>query len=77
VIDLVDNSNLPPNTKRPLLATLDAAVASLDRGNMLPGIKQLRAFQNKVRAQVAPFDPALANELIGAAQTIINAIVLY
>jgi hypothetical protein len=74
VIGLVDNSSLARNRKRPLVATLKAAAASFDRGDIRPGINQLMAFQNKVRAQVAPFDPALANELIGATQAIINGL---
>jgi len=61
---LVDDSNLARKSKRPLIATAKAALASLDEGNMHAGISQLQAFQNKIRAQVAPTDPALADALI-------------
>ncbi len=42
---------------RPLVATLCAALSSIERGNLVSAINQLQAFQNKVRAQVAPSDP--------------------
>src|SRR5439155_19613782 len=48
--------------------------ASFARGNFTPGINQLQAFQNKVRAQIGPQDNALADNLIQAVQKIIDAI---
>jgi hypothetical protein len=60
--------------KRPLIATLKAAVASFDRGSLGSGVNQLRAFQNKVLAQIARIDPALADSLIADAQAIIDAV---
>jgi uncharacterized delta-60 repeat protein len=59
---------------RPLVATLEAALASIERGNPVSAINQLQAFQNKVRAQVAPLDPALAASFSQAAQEIIDAL---
>lgn len=57
--------------KRPLLASLEAALASIERGNHNSATGQLGAFQNKVRAQVSKKDAALAMELTeGAAQVI-------
>lgn len=41
---------------------------------MNAGLHQLRAFQNKVKAQVTRVDAQLAEELIGAAQEIIDAL---
>jgi hypothetical protein len=58
----------------PLVATLSAALASLERGNVVSAINQLQAFQNKVRAQVAPSDPALAARLLQEALKIIDAL---
>jgi hypothetical protein len=55
-----------------LAATLSAAIKSIDRGNPTAAINQLRAFQNKVIAQVAPRDPTLARTLIHDAQTVID-----
>ena len=59
---------------RPLVATLSAALASVGRGNRVSAMNQLQAFQNKVRAQVVPSDPALAATFIQAAQDIIDVL---
>jgi hypothetical protein len=59
---------------KPLLATLRAAIASIDRSQPATAINQLQAFINKVQAQVAPYDPALAALLISEAQAIIDAL---
>jgi hypothetical protein len=37
-------------------------------------LNQLFAFQHKVRAQIAPTDPVLAEQLTSAAQQITNAV---
>jgi len=71
---LVEASSLPRQTKTPLLASLDASSASFDRGSFTPGVNQLEAFQNKVRAQVERNNPAMAYVLIQAAQQIIDAL---
>jgi hypothetical protein len=73
LILLVENSDLGAKAKQPLLVTLTAASASFDRGSTISGSKQLSAFQNKVRAQVARVDAALASQLIDAAQQIIDS----
>jgi hypothetical protein len=72
ILDLLNNSNLAGNRVQPLGVSVKAAGASFDRGSVQAGINQLSAFQNKVRAQVAPFDPQLAAQLIQAAQIIID-----
>jgi hypothetical protein len=59
---------------QPLLATLYAALHSIERGNPVSARNQLQAFQNKVRAQVAPRDPALAACLTQTAQEIMDAL---
>jgi hypothetical protein len=59
--------------RQPLRATLETALASLQRGNSIAAANQLVAFQNKVRAQVAPSDTELAQALIAAAQQVIEA----
>jgi hypothetical protein len=74
LILLVNDSDLGAKNKQPLVATLAAAMASLDRGNLNSGANQLAAFQNKVRAQVSRVDAALANELIAVAQEIIGGV---
>jgi hypothetical protein len=59
---------------KPLIASLNAAIASLDRGNPVSAINQLLAFQNKVQAQVSPLDATLGASLIQAAQQIIDTL---
>jgi hypothetical protein len=71
---LVDHSNFDLKTKRPLSASLEAACASFDRGNLTSGLNQLEAFQNKVRAQIAPRWPADAEAILNCAQRLIDAI---
>jgi len=71
LIAQVNQSNLPLHRRRALLATLDAARHSFASGRLLPGINQLHAFQNQVRAQVVRNDQALAYSLVEAAQRII------
>jgi hypothetical protein len=71
---MTEDSNVEIKKKKPLLATLEAALASFDRGNVTSGINQLKAFQNKVEAQVARIDAALAREMIDRAQGIIEEV---
>jgi hypothetical protein len=70
----VDAADMGRKNKRPLIASLKAAGASFDRDSFGSGRNQLRAFQNKVRAQIAPIDEALAASLIADAQMIIDAL---
>ena len=73
LIRLVED--LPPSIHaQPLLASLEAAHASIARGNLVAAIHQLEAFQQKVRAQVSPGEPALGEELIQLAQLLIEAL---
>jgi len=73
LIALVNDSSLPARRKHPLLVTLRAADRSFDRGKCKTGKNQLKAFQNKVRAQVMRLDAALAATFTEAAQQIIDA----
>jgi hypothetical protein len=57
-----------------LLATLQAALASLDRGSTISAVNQLGAFQNQVLAQVAPVAPGLAQQLWQSAQAVIDTL---
>jgi hypothetical protein len=59
---------------QPLLATLRAALASIDRSQTETAINQLNAFKNKVEAQIRPVDSALADLLIAEADAIIAAL---
>jgi hypothetical protein len=73
LISMIEESDVSRN-RRPLLASLKAASASFEDGRMVPGGNQLQAFQNKVRAQVSPTHPQLAQDLIEAAQQILDVI---
>lgn len=73
-IDLVDTMNLARKNKRPLLASLKAAAAAFDRGAIGAAMNQLNAAQNKIRAQVAPSNPAAAEALTDCIRRILSAI---
>jgi len=73
-IALVDSANVARKNLRPLVASLKAAGASFDRGSFTSGLNQLKAFENKVRAQIAKSNPAEAAAFIACAQRIANAI---
>ncbi len=63
-----------PVKRKPLLASVEAARASIARGNLRAAIHQLEAFQKKVRAHGSRVDPALAEQLIQLAQQIIEGL---
>jgi hypothetical protein len=73
-VALVNGANLGTKNKRPLIASLKAAGASFDRGSLESAVNQLKAFQNKVRAQVAPRWPAEAAAFIRCTQNILDAV---
>jgi len=73
-IELVESSDVDRKNKRPLIASLKAAAASFDRGDFGAGLNQLNAFQNKVRAQIAPNNPDAAQAFTDCAQEIIEAV---
>jgi hypothetical protein len=59
---------------QPFVASLDAAYASIVRGNTTPAMNQLKAFENKVRVQAADLSPALATVLIQVTGQILDAL---
>jgi lysophospholipase L1-like esterase len=73
IIDQIDSSALSRNRKQPLIASLQSAAAAFDREGSVAAVNQLQAFQNKLRAQVAPLSPSLAQSWNDAAQAIIDA----
>jgi hypothetical protein len=70
----IEDSPLDNRRKRPLQASLEAALASVERERVNAAVNQLQAFQNKTEAQVTPIDAQLAEDWIGVAQEIINAL---
>ena len=73
LLERLNEAPLGRNRKRPLVASLKVAVASFDRGSFGAGANQLQAFQHKIRAQLDPTDPILAEALSGAAGEILRA----
>jgi hypothetical protein len=66
---------LPQGIENALLSSLQAALESFDRGNLNAAVNQLKAFQNKVRAQSGQaLNTALTDLLVAAAQRIMNAV---
>jgi len=70
----VDDAAIARKHKHPLMASLDVAMASFDRGSFGAGINQLGAFQNKVQAQITPDYPLVADAFIQAAQAIMDVL---
>jgi hypothetical protein len=69
---LVDGANM--TRKSSIYENLDAAAASLDKGNMNAALGQLGALQNKLRSQMASSDPKCAAALDNAIQALVNAL---
>lgn len=59
---------------QPLIASLNAALASIDRSQPAVAINQLQAFQQKVQVMLTSFDSVLAAQLITNAQAVIDAL---
>lgn len=74
LIALIQASDTPRHNKRPLIASLEAACASIERSDFVPAANQLQAFQNKVRAQVGLANPTLADTFLSAVQAIIDSL---
>ena len=74
VMDLLTNAPLAGNRRQPLWASLNTAAAAFARADFIAGANQLDAFENKVRAQIAPSDPLLAESLLQAARTVIEGV---
>jgi hypothetical protein len=72
LVNSVEGAGLSAKREQPLLTSLEAARASFDRKHLRAGINQLAAFQKKVRTQLGKDNPDLAEELVRAAQAIID-----
>jgi hypothetical protein len=68
----VAGSSVTPNRQQALLASVNGAEAAFNSNNLRGAINHLRAFARIVRAQVARNDQVLADQLIAAAQNIID-----
>jgi hypothetical protein len=72
ILSLIENSDLAVKMTQPLLASLNAAAKAFGRGNTTAALNDLKAFQNKVSAQIGGSHPELASKLLLAAQKIIE-----
>ena len=73
LIAKVDAADIGSRNKRPLIATLKAAMASFERGSFLSALNQLEAFIHKAGAQIGRTYPGLAADWTCTAQGIIQA----
>jgi hypothetical protein len=71
---LIDIIDIDVPMRQSLIATLRAALASIDRNDPTSALNQLQTFQHKVQVQLSPVDPDTAQTLIDDAQAIIDAI---
>jgi len=67
-------SEIRASNRQSFVAILNAASVALERGSRGAAVNQLEAFQNKVSAQIAPADPALADALLSAVRKILDVI---
>jgi len=70
----IEESSHPNGIKKPLVDALDESCNHFDKGRIAMGIESLEIFQDKVAAKLGDVDPAFAELLIDAAQTLIDAV---
>ena len=74
LIAFVKASHLNPRNEQSLLASLYAAQSSLEKGNVATALSQLKDFQSKVRSQISPVFPVLAQKYLRDSQAIMDAL---
>jgi hypothetical protein len=74
LIAIVEQSGLTRKEKRPLIATLKTACAKFEKGRCHEGEQLLKAFKNKVRAQLWRRHRALAEQLIRVTDVLLECI---
>jgi hypothetical protein len=72
LVQILNEAALSDKQTELLVAVLNAASDSFDRGNPRAAVNQLMGFQKKVRAQLGVGNRMLANELISDARKIID-----
>jgi hypothetical protein len=73
VVTLLESMNLPRRDKRPYISRLKNACGYFDKDRCTRGLDELQAFQNKVHWGISLLYPAEAQQLIQAAQVVIDA----
>ncbi len=74
LIDEIGDAGLQSRVRRPLIALLKSASACFDRGLCDSGVRQLRAFIQKVHAQLEPISPVVAQDLAETVTEILDQI---
>jgi hypothetical protein len=76
VQELVDAGDLNQGQGNALIAKLEAAVKSIDKGNITPALNQLQAFINQINAFInsGQLTPSVGQALIDAANAVINSL---
>lgn len=74
IAEVLAGADLARRHQQPLRASLQAAWAAFERNQFPTGANILRAFLHKVRAQLAPSNPVLAEELIRLAQQVVTTV---
>jgi len=70
----IEESSHPNGIKNPLIDELETSCNHFDKGRIEQGIESLEIFQDKVADKLGDVDPAFAELLIEAAQTLIDAV---
>jgi hypothetical protein len=70
----IEESSDPNGIKNPLIDELETSCNHFDKGRINKGIESLDIFQDKVADKLGDLDPAFAELLIEAAQTLIDAV---
>ena len=60
--------------KRPLIASLNAAINTLEHGTLNAGYNQLQSFQKKVQSQIGKDNPTEAQAFIDCVENILKAL---
>jgi hypothetical protein len=71
---LVESTAVERKNKRPLIASLKTAIATLEKGNLSAGYNQLQSFQKKVQVQISQDNPAEAQAFIDCVENILKAL---
>jgi hypothetical protein len=73
VVTLLEGMNLPRRDKRPYISRLKNACGYFDKGRCTRGLDELQAFQTKAHWGIGWAYPAEAQQLVDAAQVVIDA----
>jgi hypothetical protein len=73
IVTLLNGMTIERRNKRPFIVSLKDACLYFEKDRCKTGINQLEAFQNKAKWQIGLHNPVEAQQLIDAAQAVIDA----